>query len=115
MCRGERGGLFQRQLLAVHAQIAERAGGSLRDQDVDQLTRARPGIEHAGLHHHLFPAGRVPFGPRDEDVVEERPAPHRAGVREMRHARLVEPVIAVRAHHLGVAIVHLGEELERTG
>jgi hypothetical protein len=38
--------------------LTQSAGGALRDGDVDQLARARSRVEHPGLHHQLFPAGR---------------------------------------------------------
>ena len=109
----ERSRRFNRGLFAVHAKVAERAGGPLREQDVDQLARTRPRVEHARVHHPLFPARGVSFSARDEDVVKERALSDGACVREVEHAPLVEPVIAVRAQHLRIGVIDFREELAR--
>ena len=83
--------------------------------DLNQLARARSCIEHAGVQHDLFPAGGVPFGARDEDVVEQRSATDETRMRARGPSGQIEPVVAVRAHHLGIAIVDLSEELTRSG
>ena len=113
VARRERRRLLERELVAVHPQVAQRARRTFGEQDVDQLTRTRTRIEHAGLQHQLFPSGCMPLGPRIENVVEQRPAADRARMRVVRHPREIEPVIAVRAHHFGVTIIDLGEELAR--
>ena len=66
------------------------------------------------MQHHLFPAGRVSLRARVEDVVEQRAAADRARVRLVRHAGEIEPVVAVRSHHLGIPVIHFGEELPRS-
>jgi hypothetical protein len=112
--RRERRRLLERRLPRVHAKVAQRAGGVLGQQDVDELARAGTRVEHAGVAHHLLPAGRVPLGAHDEDVVEQRAAANGARVRLVRHSRLVEPVIPVRAHDLRVMVIDLVEELAGT-
>src|SRR5438093_3804423 len=107
--------LLEREVVRVHPEIAERPRRAFGEEHVDQLPRSWPCVEHAGLQHHLFPSGGVSLRAGVEDVVEERPAADGIGVRLVQHARIVEPVIAVRPHHLGVAVVHLGEELAGPG
>src|SRR4029079_18912810 len=59
--RGERRRLLQRELVARHAEVAQSPRGALGEQDVEQLPGPGPRVEHSGLHHELFPAGRVPL------------------------------------------------------
>src|SRR3954468_14374938 len=60
--RREAGGLFDPELVRVHAQVADRARRPLRKEDMDELARSRPGVAQARVHHQLLHRGREPFG-----------------------------------------------------
>ena len=75
---GESRGLLEGRQVCVHLQLPEGPRGALGDEDIYELARARSRVEHPGLHHQLFPSGRVPFGACVEDVVKQRPTTNRA-------------------------------------
>ena len=52
--RGKLRRLLQRDVIGVHAQVAEGTRRTLGHQNVDQLARTRPRVEHAGLRDALI-------------------------------------------------------------
>ena len=59
-------------------------------------------------------ASRQALGTAVPEVVQGRDPADRARVRVVGHARQVDPVKPVRAHHDGIAVVDLREELARS-
>ena len=105
------GGLRHRQIVGVRVQVAQPARGAGDQHDPDDLARARRVVVQAGVHHPLFHRRRHALGTAHPDVVEQRLATDRVGVRRDPDAHVVPPVIEVGPQRNRIALRGLHEEV----